>query len=344
MKPIKELLIIRMSALGDVAMTIPVIYLLAEQNPSISIRVLTRERFKGLFFSCPANISIISCDFGLSNGILGIWKLFKCIKKYHIDAIADLHGILRSYILDFLFAITGTKVTIVHKSRSKRKTLTRLKNKRKVQQKSFFDRYVEVFKRLGLDVQLSQKSSHLPVITKEDREEAVKKIGIAPFARYFTKVYPAELMKTIINNLSQKGYAVYLFGNGAHEYNIMQSLIAESSNASIVPDKLSFQEQLEFMATLDVMVSMDSANMHLASLVNTPVASIWGGTTPLCGFLGWQQSRENAICMDLPCQPCSISGTAECPLHHFSCMNSISPDRVIQNIENIITLNKNKRS
>jgi ADP-heptose:LPS heptosyltransferase len=269
MKPIKELLIIRMSALGDVAMTIPIIYLLAEQNPSISIRVLTRERFKGLFFSCPANISIISCDFGLSNGILGIWRLFKCIKKYHIDAIADLHGILRSYILDFLFAITGTKVAIVHKSRSKRKALTRLKNKRKVQQKSFFDRYVEVFKRLGLDVQLSQNSSYLPVITKEDRKENIKRIGIAPFARYFTKVYPAELMKTVINNLSQKGYAIYLFGNGAHEYNIMQSLIAESPNASIVPDKLSFQEQLEFMATLDVMVSMDSANMHLASLVNS---------------------------------------------------------------------------
>ena len=209
MKPIKELLIIRMSALGDVAMTIPIIYLLAEQNPSISIRVLTRERFKGLFFSCPANISIISCDFGLSNGILGIWRLFKCIKKYHIDAIADLHGILRSYILDFLFAITGTKVAIVHKSRSKRKALTRLKNKRKVQQKSFFDRYVEVFKRFGLDVQLSQNSSYLPVITKEDRKENIKRIGIAPFARYFTKVSPSGLIKTVINNLSQKGYAIY---------------------------------------------------------------------------------------------------------------------------------------
>ena len=55
--------------------------------------------------------------------------------------------------------------------------------------------------------------------------------------------------------------------------------------------KLNMRTELNLMSHLDVMLSMDSANMHLASLVNIPVVSIWGATHPYAGFMGWKQCR-----------------------------------------------------
>jgi len=91
------------------------------------------------------------------------------------------------------------------------------------------------------------------------------------------------------------------------------------------------------MSYLDVMLSMDSANMHLASLVNTEVISIWGQTHPYAGFLGWKQLPVNTIqCEDLACRPCSVYGNKECYRKDFACMNNILPETIINKILNCI--------
>ena len=90
------------------------------------------------------------------------------------------------------------------------------------------------------------------------------------------------------------------------------------------------------MSHLDVMVSMDSANMHLASLVNTPVVSIWGATHPYAGFMGWHQEPHNAVQLDLNCRPCSIYGNKPCLRGDFACMKNISPELVSQRVEFVL--------
>ena len=88
------------------------------------------------------------------------------------------------------------------------------------------------------------------------------------------------------------------------------------------------------MSHLDTMVSMDSANMHLASLTGTRVVSVWGATHPYCGFMGWQQKEEDAVQINtLSCRPCSVFGNKPCHRGDFACMNNILPEEIIQRIE-----------
>jgi ADP-heptose:LPS heptosyltransferase len=96
------------------------------------------------------------------------------------------------------------------------------------------------------------------------------------------------------------------------------------------------KEELALMSHLDVMVSMDSGNMHLASLVNTPVVSIWGATHPLAGFLGWNQSEKNVVQTDMPCRPCSVYGNKPCMRNDYACLNQITPESVVQRILGVI--------
>ena len=96
------------------------------------------------------------------------------------------------------------------------------------------------------------------------------------------------------------------------------------------------KQELILMSHLHVMVSMDSANMHLASLVNTPVVSIWGATHPYAGFMGWHQDPANAVQLDLPCRPCSIDGNKPCARGDFACMKNISPELVLEKIDSVL--------
>ena len=96
------------------------------------------------------------------------------------------------------------------------------------------------------------------------------------------------------------------------------------------------KEELSLIYQLDVMISMDSANMHLASLVNTPVVSIWGATHPYAGFMGWNQRIDNAVQIDLPCRPCSIYGKKPCYRNDFACMNQITPETIVEKVNHII--------
>ena len=86
------------------------------------------------------------------------------------------------------------------------------------------------------------------------------------------------------------------------------------------------------MSHLDVMISMDSSNMHLASLTDTPVVSIWGATHPFAGFLGWNQKAEDCVQLDLPCRPCSVYGNKPCFRGDYACLNGISSEEILNKL------------
>lgn len=335
----RNILIIRTSAMGDVAMCIPVIYSFATRYPEIEIKVLTQPFFSRLFVNAPTNISFILADWkGKHKGIRGIYRIFKELQMCPIDCIADLHNVLRSWIIDAYFLLKGIPVRMVDKERNRRKELVCSENE-KVGQQNYAQRFADVFSRLQLPVTKDFTSlfsmeelnnTHLPILQPNDGNYF---IGIAPFARYQTKTYPLPLMEKVVRYLSDKGYHLFLFGSKGKEQVILKTWEQKYKSCIALPGLLTLREELLLMAHMDVMLTMDSANMHLASLVDTPVVSIWGSTTPACGFMGWKQSEDNAICQHLPCQPCSISGREKCPLQHFSCMWSISPKDICHRIE-----------
>lgn len=318
----ERVLILRLSALGDVAMTLPVIYSVARQYPDEEFTLLTRPFFRRLFIDPPSNLNFEEFKDTSFGGLL---KLIKKLRKERFTAVADLHDMLRTRLIRA--AVGAKRVQTVDKARSKRRELTIGKSREF--QPSYIERYREVFARLGFPAELTFRSLF------DDSGSPRSGIGIAPFARYATKTYPPERMEQVARLLTDRGQAVYLFGARGAEAELLGEWARRNPRLKVLAGTLSIEDELKAMARLKAMISMDSANMHLASLVATPVVSVWGSTIPQCGFMGYRQSIENAVWLNLPCQPCSIAGLPECPKGTLACLKNLSPTEIVEKVMNI---------
>ena len=340
-----RILIIRFSALGDVAMTIPVIHSLAVQYPQHEITVLSRAVWQPLFQGLPANVGFVGADLtGKHKGLWGLNSLYSELKAMHFDYIADFHHVLRSKYLCLRFRLANKPVASICKGRAGKKKLVRRHDKVMENQKSSFRRYADVLEKLGLPVLLNFSSiygegkgnfAEIEPVTgpKEDK----KWIGIAPFAKHAGKIYPLELQEQVIAHFAANPKVkVFLFGGGKSEQDVFDAWIAKYPSVVSMIGKLNMRTELNLMSHLDVMLSMDSANMHLASLVNIPVVSIWGATHPYAGFMGWKQLPVNTVQLDLSCRPCSVYGQKPCWRGDYACLRDIKPEQVIAKIEGIV--------
>jgi len=341
-----RILVIRLTAIGDVAMTVPVIHALATQYPQHEIVMLSHKQMAPLFSKLGKNVTFVGADIkGTHHSIFGINKLFEQLRLMQFDYIADLHKTLRSQVIATRFKWLGIPVVQIDKGRIGKYKLTRRKNKVVEHQKDSFKRYADVFEQLGFPLMLNFTSIYgegtgnikdIEAITG-DKEAGTKWIGIAPFAKHNGKIYPIEKMEEVIAHFSElEEVKVFLFGGGVKEEAIFADWKSKYSSLKIMAGRLDLAKELNLMSHLDVMLSMDSANMHLASLVNTQVISIWGQTHPYAGFLGWKQLPVNIIQVDLPCRPCSVYGNKKCYRKDFACMNQILPETVIQKVEHCI--------
>lgn len=342
----KNLLIIRFSALGDVAMTIPVIHACATQNPQLNITVLSREGMRPLFSRMPDNVHFIGADLkGRHQGVSGLNRLFSELRSMRFDAVADMHDVLRTKYLRLLFGLTGVKTAHICKDRKQKKALTDCVDKKLVPLKTSFERYADTLRRLGIEVTPQFHSvfgegkgdlQQVTAVTGEKRDEE-RWIGVAPFAAHRGKIYPLPLMEKVIAALDHEdGYRVFLFGAGKEERAILEQWETKYNHTLSLAGKLRMDTELVVMSHLDVMLSMDSANMHLASLTATPVLSVWGATHPYAGFMGWNQTDKQAIQLDMKCRPCSIYGNVPCMREDYACMEMIDPNTVVERIKQLI--------
>lgn len=333
MKQPQRILVCRLSALGDVAMTIPVVYSLARQYPSLQIDFLTRPFFARMLVDAPSNIRIVEADLkGRHKGFLGLLRLVNELRRNGYDAVADLHNILRSWVIDATFLLMGKRVVMVEKKRSQRKQLLR----NKTPQTPFIQRYANVFARMDLPMSLDFKS----LFSKKAQPSSLighhPAIGIAPFARYESKTYPKEQMHEVVKMLTEKGFWVYLFGAGKGDADVFSQWENELHHCVSMAGKYRLEEEIRAMASLDVMVSMDSANQHIASLAGTRTVTVWGSTAPCCGFLGYGQQERDAVCLNLPCQPCSVGGRKTLCDLSFACLRQIQPAEIVKKVEQSI--------
>lgn len=330
----KRILIIRLSALGDVAMTLPAIYSLARQNPTLEVTVLTSEKFCKLFLECPENLRLVPYSKERHGGFKGWLRLLGELRRYRFQQVADMHNVMRSWLIDAFFLIQGVRVAMVPKRRKERRRI--LMDKQSAE--PFIQRYFKVLQRLGHEVKPDFPGFFFESPQIADGPlSARKRIGIAPFARYMNKTYPIEQMRQVVRLLDDSGqFDIYLFGGGKRETDIFTAWRAESKHIAYASGSLSLGEELALMHGLDAMVSMDSANMHLAALTGVRVISIWGSTTPACGFLGWQQRTDDALYADVPCQPCTISGSPVCQRGDLLCFLHITPEQIVEKICQIV--------
>ena len=331
--------------MGDVAMTIPVLRAFSIQNNDVKITVVSRPFFKPFFDTIP-NVSFFGVDLKeRHNGFLGLLRLFLDLKKFGITHVADLHNVLRSKIVRSLFALSGKKVAATDKGRSYKKALTRSENKNFEPTKAMFERHVETFKKLGFQIDLTNpKFPEKAVLSNNILSEIgeisdfseMKLIGIAPFAQYDSKAYPLDLMQQVIDELAKNpNQKILLFGGGNEEILKLNQLQNSHKNVIVVAGKLTFTEELQLISNLDVMLSMDSGNAHIAAMLGVKVITLWGATHPYAGFKPFNQSMENCLVSDrtkYPLLPTSVYGNKIVPGYE-DVMRSISVEEIVSSIQ-----------
>ena len=345
----EHILVIRFSALGDVAMVVPVVWALANQYPDIRITVLSKGFARSFFDDLAPNVSFMEADLKREySGVKGLNALYRRLVAKQFTKVADLHNVLRSEYLRVRFNLGRYRVEHINKHRKQRRKLISYKNKQKQQLPTSFENYAEVFARLGYPIDISKFRSIFPEeggninllpAVFGPKKNFEQWIGIAPFAAHEGKIYPPRLMEQVIFQLIQKypKARIFLFGKGEQEDKYFQLWCAQYHQCLFVSRYCeTMYQELIVMSHLDVMLSMDSANMHLASLTAVPVVSVWGSTHPMAGFFGFNQSKDNAIQIDLDCRPCSIFGNKPCQRGDYACLQNIPPERIVERITTLI--------
>ncbi|MGA9638350.1 glycosyltransferase family 9 protein [Flavobacterium sp.] len=337
----------RLSAMGDVAMTVPVLRAFVKQYPEVKITVVSRPFFQPFFDGIP-NVSFFAFDEKKQHkGFLGLFRLFNELRKRDIDAFADLHNVLRSKVVRNLFALSGKKVAAVDKGRQGKAALTRAVDKIFKPLPTMFENHSKVFEQLGLQIDLSNPIFPKKAVLSDDLKTMIgnpqKLIGIAPFAQYDTKVYPQDLMQEVITALSKNSdYSILLFGGGKKEIAILDSFASGKSNVINMAGIIKFKEELALMTNLDVMLSMDSGNAHIAAMLGVKVVSLWGATHPYAGFMPFNQPLDYALTADrkqYPLLPTSVYGN-KIVLGYENAMRTILVGDVITKIEENLKLSK----
>ncbi|MRM83519.1 glycosyltransferase family 9 protein [Riemerella anatipestifer] len=314
----------RFSAFGDVAMMVPVLREFLEQNPQVEVIMVSRKNFADLFNGID-RLKFHGANLEEYKGFWGLNKLHKeLLSIYKINVVADLHDVIRSKILNRLFRLKGVPVFKIDKGKEQKKKLTDIWNLDKRQLKLTTERYADVFRAIGFEVKLSHQYQAL-VADK-------KGIGFAPFAQHKGKMLPLEKSFELAKMIA-KQTPLFLFGGGAKEVEILSQWEKEIPNTKSVAGRLSLKEELEKIAGLEVMISMDSANMHLASLVGTRCISVWAATHSFAGFLGYGQKEEDIVQVeDLTCRPCSVFGDKACYRGDWACLEEIDIQKIVDKI------------
>jgi len=332
-----KILIIRLSAMGDVAMSVSVLSALSTQHAEHDIYLITNKLYNP-FFSNISNLTILNPDLkGKHKGIKGLYFYYKELKKeINPDIFIDIHDILRTKIIRFFFQLNGVKTVKIDKGRKEKKQLTRKKNKLLKPLKHTTERYIETF--LKADILIHNQPRTIieyHINTSEISnllQGSEKKIGIAPFAKHIQKQYPINKTEELIQKLVKDNYKIFLFGGGKEEKQIAEKISKEIPNVTSLIGKFSLKDEIAFIDKLDVMITPDSGNMHIAALTSVRIISIWGATHPYAGFT--PNVPENNLYIiqnnNLSCRPCSIFGNKKCYKNTLECLTSIEPEEIFQ--------------
>lgn len=333
----EHIVVIRFSALGDAAMASPLLKEYARANPGVRFTMVSSSMLEPLFEGEP-NLSYFASDLkGRHKGLKGLFGLFREIMSLKPTKVADINSVLRTFILRVLFTVSFVPLAFLRKGRSEKRALVSKKHKVLKPLISTVRRYELVLIKLGLkDLKFGLKGED-STLTKPKRGYGQMSyiIGVAPFATHKGKIWPEERMEELVSRLSKdERFTIYLFGGGKREIAVLKGWEQKYSGVKSLAGTCSFREELKAIAQTDLMICMDSANMHFASCLQVPVISVWGATHIYAGFYGLGQSTSMAIQSSIECRPCSIFGKKECFRGDYACLNDITTDMAERRVLN----------
>lgn len=340
MKGLKHIVIFRLSAMGDVAMTVPVVRALIEQHPNVRVTIVSRPFFKP-FFKGIDRVDFFAVDVKKKHkGFWGLIRLYKDIKKLKPHYFADFHNVLRAQIVRTLFSFSGIPTAALDKGRAAKKALTRAENKVFEPVQTMVENHVQTLQKLGFTVEL--QNPHFPVkpmlapeLDAYSKEQDKTWIGIAPFAQYDSKVYPLDLMQKVVDELAeQENNLIFLFGGGEKEIALLNQLKRDNENVVVMAGKVKLEVEMNLIQQLAVMLSMDSGNAHIAAMLGGKVVTLWGATHPYAGFAPFNQPMDYCLTADrtqYPLLPTSVYGNKQVQGYEEA-MRTIEPSAVCRKV------------
>jgi len=341
----RKILAFRLSAMGDVALTVPVVRDFLEQHNDVELSLVTREFFKPMFYGIE-RLKLIFPDLeGKHKGLNGLLRLAKEISKTEkYDYVLDLHDVLRTKAIRHYFRYQGARVVKIDKGRQEkddfiaRKSITKLKH-------SVY-RYQDVFREAGFSpFEIKPKALKVKPYSKKELEKFLEAknvdqskpmIGIAPFAKHRAKMWGLSKIEVLISLINEDNdFNFFLFGGGKTEAEALSQLAGRYPNVYNVAGNLDLYAEIALQERLNWLLSMDSSNMHMASLCGVKTISIWGGTHPDLGFSAFGQPDDHCIQLpieEIDCRPCSVYGKKECSRKDvlYKCLEDIRPERVYE--------------
>lgn len=348
MEMFKNILIIRFSSIGDIVLTSPLLRILRKSFPDSNIDFLIRKEYSELVKFNPNVNNII--EFDTLEGLRGLYNIANQIKSKRYDLVLDLHNNWRSNYIKYF---SKAKFYTINKRVLKRFFLIKFKIDLFKEYISVVDKYIETIKFLnvkndnnGLDlfypdnlsVNFHQKFKDLAL------ENYNLLIGVAPSAKHYTKIWPAQKYIELLSNILQQFNAfVFMFGskNEADYINMITKAVIEHTNKNSILNMAGKLSLLETAAVLDrcnLMITNDTGLMHIAAARKRKVVAIFGSTVRQFGFFPY--GTENIVVENnnLKCRPCTHIGRNRCPEKHFKCMQDITVDKVFNAFKNILNI------
>jgi heptosyltransferase II len=334
-----NILVIQTAFIGDAVLTLPLIQVLKKSYPHSSIDVVVVPRTVEIFSHHPAITSSIPYDKrGKDSGLIGLWRLRNQLRAKNYDLIVIPHRSLRSALLGWLLK---PNVCIGFDRSAGRLLFTKIVHYEPTDHE--IDRNLSLLNPLSLLVSRDELPKLYPSVEDAQVVDSVlKSIGlsienyivtVAPGTIWNTKRWPADRFAAMCKKLSSECSAVLLIG-GKEDSALCEEIVemSEAKNVFNVAGKLSLLQSAELIKRSRVLISNDSAPMHLAVAVVTPVVAIFGATVPEYGFAPRGERDVIIETKGLKCRPCSIHGGKTCPIGTFECMIVISPELVVSKV------------
>ena len=322
---LKKILIIRLSSLGDVLLTTPLIRTIKNKNPSIQIDFVVREEFIEAVQNNP-NVSKI---YSYTNSKSEKQNLINSLSAKKYNLAIDLQNNLRSK--EILKSIR-CEILRFKKNNFKKFLLVQFKINKLKDALPIPLRYAEAAGINELDNEgIDFFTENLPDKRLNKNENY---IGICPGAKHFTKQWPKEYFIELGKKLESAGYKVVLFG-GPDEVSICYEIEKELGNVLNLCNTNLLQAGAD-MKMCKAIYSNDSGLMHLASALKLPVIAFFGCTVREFGFYPYKANSIELENKNLSCRPCTHIGRNTCPKIHFKCMKELKPELAFSTLNQLV--------
>lgn len=335
MTDVHKILIIRLSSIGDIILTTPLLRSVKKTYPDASITYITKKQYAGLLADSPYISELIPFD--QSEGFRGLRKIKRRLRNQHFDACLDIHKNLRSGFLRF--GLGARLITTYPKYIIRRSLLVRFKFNLYRHIKPVYLRYFEAARKLGVHYDGNGSEIHFGQAATEKATGILSGLGykfdrplivICPGATYFNKKWlPGGFVSTARQLMDERSAFVIIHG-GRDDKDQCESIAKEiGAGAFSLAGTLSLPETAALLRLSTLVIANDSGLLHLAQSQKRPVVGIYGPTTRELGFFPMEQNSTVVETL-LPCRPCTPKGLNYCPKGHFRCMNDITPEMVIE--------------